>query len=110
MSIAEILGIIIATTTIIGVIFKVQQSWEKPQTATDKQVALLFQQLTDDRAGTDRRFKDVFEEIQKTNNLFHEHITREVGRYDILNNGQIQMGKDIVRLTTIIDERIPAKK
>ena len=92
---------------LIGVIFTVYQYFKNPQIAGDKKDALLAQQVQWQIEVTERRFKDIQENFNGllTNQNNHLH-TVEV-RVEELYKTVCSIEENIVKLSTIIEERIP---
>lgn len=105
---------------ILGVIFTIYNYFKNPQIDGDKKDALLAQQVQWAKEGSDTRFKEIqesterrFAEMQLSIKdafaLGQNHIHTVDTKVDALSNNLISMGKEITRLATIIEERIPKK-
>lgn len=101
---------IVFTLGILGTIFTVFSYFRNPQIASEKKDALLAQQVNWTAEATDRRFKDMQESFQALLLQSNNHIHTVDTKVDQLGQVMVQMGKEIVKLSTIIDERIPANK
>ena len=94
---------------LISILFSVFLYFKNPQIKSEKTDALLEQRLQFERESTQRRFKDMQDGITAATALAQNHIHSVDVKVDGLTALVSQMGKDIVRLSTIIDERIPRK-
>lgn len=94
---------------VVGIMFAVFSYFRDPQVAADKKDALLAQQVNWTAEATDRRFKDIQDSFQALLLQSNNHIHTVDTKVDQLGSAMIAMGKEVVKLTTIIDERIPAK-
>lgn len=92
---------------LLGILFSIYRYFRDPDESADKSISILQAQQQSDREGTDRRFKDVQENFDKVNALLHEHITSDGVKFESLNATQISMGKDLVKIATILEERLP---
>lgn len=81
-----------------GAIFGVFSYFRNPQIKTEKQEALLSQEVINTKA-----------ELLKLSTSFNAHILADQSSFSTLNQHVIEVDKSVVRLTTIIDERIPKK-
>lgn len=94
---------------IIGIIFTIFQYFNKPQIQADKRDALFEQKLKSLIDANEMRFNTMQKNFEglllQSNNHIHTVDTKVEGLSSSING----MGKDIVRLATIIDERIPKK-
>ncbi len=94
---------------LMGTLFTVYNYFREPQVKSDKTDALLAQQLQWSEQGTDRRFKDMQDrfDILVTNSQNHLHTVDT--KVDALRMDMAKLEQSIVRLSTIIEERIPKK-
>jgi hypothetical protein len=94
---------------IMGVIFTIFNYFRNPQITSDKNDAILAQQLEWSMQGTDRRFKDMQDSFKdlllQSNNHIHTLDTKVEAMAGII----AAMGTEFAKLSTIIDERIPKK-
>jgi hypothetical protein len=97
--------IILIATAVFGVFLY----FKNPQIDTEKKDAILAQQVQWEKDLTERRFKDMNEEFQVLVAQSQNHIHTIDTKVENLTNVVTQMGKDIVCLRTIIEERIPHK-
>lgn len=104
----------------LSVGFNIFQYFHKPQEAIETRQAvsesevegkakLLAQQLQWTVESNERRFKEINESIKEAFALATNHTHSVEVKVDHLTNNIIEMMKQITRLTTIIDERIPKK-
>lgn len=94
---------------IIGTIFTVYSYFKNPQIDGDKRDALAEQSLKFYIESTDRRFADMQSQLTESLKLATNHIHTVDTKVDKTNEAVIAMGKEITRLGTIIEERIPKK-
>lgn len=94
---------------LLGTVFTVFSYFRNPQINSEKQDALLAQSVQNDRNSVDIRFKSIQEQFQalllQSNNHIHTVDTKVDALHGIVGN----MGNEITRLATIIEERIPKK-
>lgn len=89
---------------IIGIIFTIYNYFRNPQIRSDKIDALLEQKL----GFVSKSFEDRFCRFDRDLvNLRDNHIHTLDTKLDSLASIVNQMGKDVVKLSTIIEERIP---
>ncbi len=105
---------------ILGVIFGIwnkvripQEDLEKKQAISEKEVdkkaSLLAQQLQWTIEGNEKRFTEMQANIKEAFSLAQNHTHTVETKVDALTETVTSMGNMIVRLSTIIDERIPKK-
>ena len=94
---------------VLGVIFSVYLYFKNPQIKAEKIDALLQERMKWSSESVDRRFAEVQKSIQDAFLLAQNHTHTVSTKVDVLNETVAAMGKDIVRLGTIIEERIPKK-
>lgn len=94
---------------LLGMGFLVYNSLKKPQIQSDKKDALLAQQVQWQIEASERKFKEVQESFQslllQSNNHIHTVDTKVENLSAILS----ETGKEITKLSTIIEERIPKR-
>ena len=95
---------------ILGIIFSVFNYFRNPQIAEDKKASLLAQQVQWSTEAVDRRFKDMQESFQQLILQSNNHIHTVDTKVESLNTAVGAMGIEIAKLSTIIEERIPAKR
>jgi uncharacterized protein HemX len=100
---------ILFAITVLAVGFSVYSYFRNPQIDTEKKDALLQQQVQWAFEATERRFKEMNENFQLLLAQSQNHIHTVDTKVENLTNIVTQMGKDIVCLRTIIEERIPRK-
>lgn len=93
----------------LGVIFGVYQYFKEPQIDSDKAAALLAQQVNSQNEAVAQRFKDIQDSFNGLLLQSNNHVHTLDTKVDGLTNTVSQMRSDIVRLGTIIEERIPKK-
>lgn len=94
---------------IFGIVFSVFRYFRDPQVKSDKSDALMEQRMQYERDATRARFKEMQDGITASTALAQNHIHTVDTKVDGLVSLCAQMGKDLVKLQTIIDERIPKK-
>lgn len=105
---------------IVGVVIGVYKSITSPQTDLDKREALndekslskaqlLAQQVQWEREATERRFKEISENNREALALAQNHIHTVDTKVTDLAKRMTGVEGAVIKLTTIIDERIPAK-
>jgi hypothetical protein len=94
---------------VLTVTFGVFLYFRNPQVDTEKRDAILQQQVQWGSEATERRFKEMNENFQLLLAQSQNHIHTVDTKVENLTNIVTQMGKDIVCLRTIIEERIPRK-
>ena len=95
---------------ILGVLFAVYRYFKDPQTQEEKKASLLAQQVQYTIEANERRFSEMQNNIKDSFALGQNHIHTVDTKVDALSLSVDKMGKDLVRLATIIEERIPQKK
>jgi len=93
----------------LSIIFTVYHYFKNPQIKGEKVDALFDQRMKFVQESNDRRFTEVHEEIKAVTATNQNHLHTVDKKMDALTKTVEQMGKDIVKLSTIIDERIPKK-
>ena len=94
---------------ILAAIFGVYSYFKNPQIKSDKTDALIGQQLKFIQESNDRRFAEVHDEIKAVVATNQNHVHTIDTKVEVLTNSVTQLGKDVVRLATIIEERIPSR-
>lgn len=94
---------------LLGVLFGVYHYFRNPQIDSDKRDALIEQRMKFYGESTDRRFSDMQKQITDSQQLANNHIHTIDTKVDEVNKNLSTMGKEITRLATIIEERIPKK-
>lgn len=92
-----------------GIIFSIFSYFKNPQIASDKQDALLAQQVQWGKESVDARFKAIQDSFQALLLQSNNHIHTVDTKVDALHGIVGTMGNEITRLATIIEERIPKK-
>lgn len=94
---------------LLGTLFGVYHYFRNPQIDSDKRDALIEQRMKFYGESTDRRFSDMQKQITDSQQLANNHIHTIDTKVDEVNINLAAMGKEITRLGTIIEERIPKK-
>lgn len=98
---------------IIGIIFTIYDRFVNPQIKAEKKDALLEQKVVFEKEANEQRFKDMLSEISGVKTLAENHIHTVDTKVTDLAVRMSAMDKNVtaelVRLSTIIDERIPKK-
>jgi hypothetical protein len=110
MEILDILAIVSQIVTLVGILFIVYNSFRNPQIKNDKKDALLAQQVQWTIEGNERRFNEMHTEIKEAFELTQNHSNEALAGVKELTTVVNAMGKEITKMTTIIDERIPKKE
>lgn len=95
---------------VVSIIFSIYNSYRNPQIEGDKKDAMLAQQVQWTIEGNEKRFSDMQTNIKEAFALGQNHIHTVDTKVDVLTKEVIGMAKEITRLTTIIEERIPQQK
>jgi hypothetical protein len=95
---------------ILAIIFGVYRYFKTPQIDTEKKDALLAQQVQWSKEITEKRFEDLDKRLGESLAISQNHIHTIDIKVDGIGLTVSQLGKELVRLSTIIEERIPAKK
>lgn len=93
----------------LGVLFAIYRYFKEPQVAADKRDALIGEQMNWMKEGVDNRFKSMQEQIAQLVAQSQNHIHTVDTKVDNVNKSLVEMGREIVKLQTIIEERIPKK-
>lgn len=94
---------------LLSVIFTVYNYFKTPQIRSDKLDALLEQKVKLTNESNDRRFNDMQTNIKEAFSLATNHThTVEMSVNKLVDTVEM-MGKDIVKLQTIIQERLPSR-
>lgn len=103
---------------ILGVIFGVFNYFRNPQEALDKRQAvdqtevdgkakLLAQQVQWEKESNEKRFGDIANRLTEAMTLAENHIHTVDTKVEALGANVNAMSREVVRLSTIIEERIP---
>jgi hypothetical protein len=110
----------VSILTILGMGYLVVKAMIVPQKDEDKKASLLAQQIQWEKEATAERFKNMqesselrFSQMQDTNKDLllqsNNHIHTVDTKVDAMGQTMLTLTKELVRLGTIIDERIPKK-
>ena len=94
---------------IFGTVFTVYNYFKEPQIKSEKIDAILQERMKFQMSSTDQRFKDIQESFNSLLLQSNNHIHTVDTKVDKLREDIGGMGKEITRLATIIEERIPKK-
>lgn len=89
---------IIFVLGLLGTIFSVYSYFRNPQINSEKDDALMSQKIASLEVS-----------IAALNASFNSHIISDQTSFGLLNQHVVEVDKSVVKLTTIIDERIPKK-
>jgi len=92
---------------IIGIIFSVFFYFQKPQIDEQQKAALLAQQVISNNENVERRFADMGGNIKDAMTLAENHIHTVDVKVDKIGDNLNTFSRELVRLSTIIEERIP---
>jgi len=92
---------------IIGTIFGVYKYFRDPQVASQQEDALMNQQMKFFVESTEKRFTDIQNTINALQVQVNTHAHTTDSKFNNLSNSMGEMSKQVVRLATIIEERIP---
>lgn len=104
----------------MGIVFTIYKSYKDPQIKLDKQQALdeakrkgkddiIEEKIKWEKEASEKRFCDISEKVDRAMTLAENHTHTVDVKVDALGVEVKGMGKNIVELTTIINERIPKK-
>lgn len=94
---------------IVGILFLIYISFRNPQIKSEKTDALLAQQLKLNGESIDRRFQEVQKSHTDLVLQSNNHINEVEKKVDSLNTRIGEVDRSVVKLSTIIEERIPRK-
>ena len=94
----------------ISMIFAVYLYFKRPQIDSEKQDALMAQRVQWQSEANERRFAEIQQSIKDAFTLAQNHTHTVEVRVGTLADNVSKAELAIVRLTTVIEERIPAKK
>jgi hypothetical protein len=111
MEISEIItpGNVTFAIGILGVIFTIYNYFRNPQIKTEQKDALQSQEIKFMCESNDRRFLAIQERFDGMLLQSNNHIHTVDTKVETLTSSINDMGKEITKLATIIDERIPKK-
>ncbi len=81
---------------LLGTLFTVYNYFRNPQIKSEKDDLVLGQSII-----------ELTKKITSLDTAFQSHITADQTAFGMLNQHVVEVDKSVVRLTTIIDERIP---
>lgn len=94
---------------VLGTIFTVYNYFRNPQIKSEKQDALMEQEMSYSARANEERFSTMNKKFDAMLLQSNNHIHTVDTKVDKLQTTVAQMGESIVRLSTIIEERIPKK-
>jgi len=94
---------------LLGIMFGVYNYFRNPQIKSEKTDALMEQRVSWMVDISDRRFKDMQDNFKELLLQSNNHIHTVDTKVDALQGIIIGMGQEIIKLGTIIEERIPKK-
>lgn len=106
---ANDIGFFIGIIGVIGMIFTVYNYFKNPQIRAEKLDALLDQRVKFTNEINNNRFCDLQNDIKKSFELAQNHSNEALAGIKELTVVTNDMGKQVVRLQTIIEERLPRK-
>ncbi len=103
-----------------GIVFAVYNYFRNPQEAIDKRqavseketdgkAALLAEQVKWEKEVTEKKFTAMQEDARNSMTLAQNHIHTVDTKVDVLTRQVGEIRGEIIRLTTILDERLPKK-
>jgi hypothetical protein len=93
---------------ISGIVFGIFHYFKNPQIRSERNDALLEQQMNFDRASAEKKFAELSIDIKEAFALASNHTHTVDTKVDKLIDSVNFMGVRIAELSTIINERIPA--
>lgn len=109
MEIALTTGNILFGLGIIGTIFTIYHYFKNPQVDSEKKDALLAQQVQWNIEATERRFTEIQSSIKDAFLLAQNHTHTVDVKVDGISKEVKELSTAIVKLSTIIEERILKK-
>lgn len=106
---AELLNYILAIIALISVLFTVWNKIKSPQMDSEKQDALLAQKVQWEREANEKKFADFGRRLEDAFLMASNHTNTVDTKVDKLVEIVTVMNSEIVKLSTIIEERIPKK-
>lgn len=94
---------------ILSILFSVFLYFKNPQIESDKTDALMKQQLQFFTDTTEKRFQTMQESFNALLLQSNNHIHTVDTKVDRVHISMEELGRQVVRLGTIIEERIPKK-
>lgn len=94
---------------IIGTLFTIYSRIRNPQIDSDKKDALLAQQVQWQSQANEKKFADLSTRLDNSMTLAQNHIHTVDTKVDGVISSQAAMSNEIIKLATIIDERIPKR-
>lgn len=95
----ETLSTILGVGGVGGIVFGVYNYFRNPQVNSEKVSALFGQRLD-----------EIQRDISNFSREFQTHLQSDIVSFNNINIHVVEVDKSVVKLTTIIEERIPRKK
>lgn len=105
----ENIGLIIQIFTLLGIVFGVFLYFRKPQEDIENKTDNLSQQFKWERELSEKRFMDLGKRLDEAFLLASNHTNTVDVKTDKLIQTVNLLNSEIIRLSTIIEERIPKK-
>jgi hypothetical protein len=105
----EDIGFITGILGLLGILFTAYNRIRNPQITGEKRDALLKKEFQWSTEATERRFNQMDENFKLLLAQSNNHIHTVDTKVGVLTDCVGDLGKEIVKLTTIIDERVPKK-
>lgn len=109
MQITNLIQDVFYLASMLGMVFLVWKSVQGPQEKESQRAALLAQQVQIVAESVDRRFKDAQDSFQLLLLQSNNHIHTVDTKVEMLKTNVNDLSREIVKLQTIIEERIPNK-
>lgn len=114
------LTLILSVLSILGIVFSVYLYFRNPQITLERRQAVdevsqrakaagFSQEMQWQKEANERRFAEMQITIKDSMTLAQNHIHTVETKVEGLQKTVEQMGKDIIRLSTTIEERIPKR-
>jgi hypothetical protein len=118
---ADTLNYILSIAALFGIAFTIYKSYNNPQKKLEKRQAvadkevegkahILAQQLQWEKESNERRFKELTDCFNNSNTTATNHLNHIDAKVDGVSSQVNLMNVQIIKLATIIEERIPTKK
>ena len=95
---------------LFGIVFTIYSSIRSPQARGEKFDAVIDAKMKLIQESNDRRFEDTYKRIEESTTLSRNCIHTVEIKVDELASKINQSNSELVKLSTIIEERIPSRK
>lgn len=99
---------------ILAIIFSVYNYFKNPQIKSEKADALLVQRVQWEKESTDAKFREISKRLEDAfilaSNHTHAVDVKVDGLMKDVSEMNVSITKELTRLSTIIEERIPRKQ